>query len=87
MMGLFLVGSWAGKGEEAVSAFKREVRALSQSYQSSKSSWFSHSDDGFEADTNEVAPGAVRHFDTINLYSEASISNEQKEVLNSLPSV
>lgn len=47
MMGLSLVGSWAGKGKEAVSTFKREVKALTHSQRSSKSSWVSHSDDGF----------------------------------------
>lgn len=35
-MGLFLVGPWAGKGEEAVSAFQREIEALARSQQSSE---------------------------------------------------
>lgn len=34
-----------------------------------------------------VAPGAGRHFDTVNLYNGVSVSNEQKEVLAGLPSV
>lgn len=35
-MGLFLAGPWAGKGEEAVIAFEREVRALARNQQRSE---------------------------------------------------
>lgn len=62
-------------------------KSLAHSQQSSKSSWLSHSDDGFEADTNVIAQGAVRHFDTVDLHNGASVSNEQKEILDGLPSV
>lgn len=74
-------------GCECIQEGSQARKSPAHSQQSSKGSWLSHSDDGFEADTNVIAPGAVRHFDTVNLYNGASVSNEQKEILDGLPSI
>lgn len=38
-------------------------------------------------DTDVVAPGARREFDTVNLSNGASVSNRQEKVPNCLPSI